>query len=75
MTNDQTLKELNKYRKMFKNETLESLIEAVSKQIPKKPRDHKYATGNIIKVCPECETVLDGCNYCMICGQKIEWEE
>ena len=52
-------------------EDADRIIEALEKQIPKKPKvvgsDFSYT------VCPECLTrVLT--NYCPNCGQKIDWD-
>lgn len=67
-------------------EDMEMAIEAMEKQIPKKPNEYedKYYA------CPNCENVLmmkwskyptiimprvNGLPYCMACGQHILWEE
>ncbi len=47
-------------------------IEALEKQMPKKPvKDREYT------LCPNCKKVeidwLD--NYCHGCGQRLDWEE
>lgn len=50
---------------------------ALDKQIPKKPRETKYAL-----MCASCghKITEKGCkklnrNYCKKCGQKIDWED
>lgn len=50
---------------------------ALEKQIPKKPRETKYAL-----MCANCghKITEKGCkklyrNYCKKCGQKIDWED
>lgn len=51
-------------------------IEALEKQIPKKP--HKCLYPKIIKngVCPHClQTEDDSANYCRACGQALDWSE
>lgn len=46
-------------------------LEALEKQIPKKPKE------NIIGVyCPECRYFLSGTgHYCEHCGQALDWTE
>ena len=58
---------------------LETAIEALKKQIPKKPYD--VDTERKTFDCPEClsklyadEDVRD-CGYCCICGQALAWGE
>jgi len=48
-------------------------IEALEKQLPKKPVLKRKAYGGIM-VCPICE-VSDYGKYCRHCGQKIKWSE
>lgn len=67
-----------------KNDTCENCeinaaIEALDKQIPKKPvSKYKYRDGE--KVCPSCETekrcriVMPWEKFCPDCGQAIDWE-
>ena len=55
-------------------------IEALEKQIPKKPkRDKEYSLG---RVCPKCHDYLGNvqfithhCNYCKNCGQALDWSD
>ena len=55
----------------------ETAIEALEKQVPKKPIESKY--GEQIS-CPHCSATLIYClhsykgNYCEECGQAILWE-
>ena len=59
-----------------KDFTFKSLLEAREKQIPKKPVGEWY-----LLACPICNGVVDEheCNYkfdyCLNCGQKIDWSE
>lgn len=53
------------------NEALETAINALEKQIPKKPIKDKYVPE--LDFCPECGTEVTNCNYCPLCGQKIDW--
>ena len=47
-------------------------IEALEKQIPKKPKtDNRY----VMHICPWCnDFVKVSHNYCQNCGQKLNWE-
>ena len=49
------------------------IIEALEKQLPKKPVLKRKAYGGIM-VCPICE-VSDYGKYCRVCGQKLDWSE
>ena len=51
------------------NEALKIAINALEKQIPKKPTKDKYVPE--LDFCPECGTEVTNCNYCPICGQLI----
>lgn len=51
----------------------ETAIEALEKQLPKKPVLKRKAYGGIM-VCPICE-VSDYGKYCRVCGQKLDWSE
>ena len=58
---------------------IDEAIEAVGKQIPKKPvSKYKYRDGE--NVCPSCETenrcriVMSWEKFCPDCGQAIGWE-
>ena len=55
------------------NEALVMAINALEKQIPKKPIKDKYVPE--LDFCPECGTEVTNCNYCPHCGQKINWNE
>ena len=61
-------------------EFLVAAIEALDKQIPKKPvSKYKYRDGE--NVCPSCEAenrcriVMFWEKFCPDCGQAIDWEE
>ena len=49
-------------------------IEALEKQIQKKPEMEKY-TKRELYFCPICGTDVTDCKYCPQCGQKIELGE
>ena len=68
------------------NEALEMAIQALEKQIPKKP----VCIEDKMWCCPVCDNHLlhkwvkyptelmpktEGLPYCMSCGQKIDWSE
>lgn len=75
----------NAYINMCSVEEMNIAIEALEKQIPKKPDligDGYDDNGNLIYdtwICPCCRTEyeLDYYNYkfCPECGQKIDWSE
>lgn len=51
-------------------------LEALEKQIPKKPIMRKDVAETYY-ICSECEWEVDKFddNYCSDCGQKLDWEE
>ena len=50
-------------------------IEAVEKQIPKKPdKSQRDIHGSPIERCPSCYS-FGVLKYCAHCGQKIDWSE
>ena len=61
-------------------EKAEIIIDALEKQIPKKPIDDRYP-WSICPVCGgsiNCEEVQEyihnkECSHCVHCGQKIDW--
>ena len=57
-------------------------INALEKQIPKKPENKKYSFyphSNLLKSkygeCPVCKTIQADDEYCANCGQKLDWSE
>jgi hypothetical protein len=50
-----------------------TIQEAIERQIPKHIK--RYFNGEVH--CPTCEGNLTGMgfNYCVECGQKLDWEE
>ena len=58
--------------------TAEIAIEALEKQIPKKPL---YTNKGTVTRCPVCEAIHLRCissvevDYCSRCGQAIDWSE
>lgn len=62
-------------------EYYEIVINALEKQIPKKPiaREHNELRGEILFHCPTCDDDFN-CNeyeerYCPECGQALNWSE
>ncbi len=61
------------------NDNVKTVIEALEKQIPKKPNRHKE--DNVIGEyysCPNClNNELSDCydQYCCTCGQLLDWSE
>ena len=53
---------------------LRMAINALEKQIAKKPEMEKY-TKRELYFCPICGTEITDCKYCPNCGQKIELGE
>ena len=51
---------------------MEMIVQALEKQIPKKPKtDDRY----IMYICPCCNDFIKvNHNYCTNCGQKLDWE-
>lgn len=59
-------------------QALDMAIEALEKQIPKKPKakDDNFAMS--YGICPNCNNIIDDWNdnrFCNECGQAISWEE
>ena len=97
MTNEEVIKNLNQISKMYGHkwqkepqailisEALSMAIEALEKQIPKKPYyegDGYDEDGEMVYDiwrCPNCdekyEYDYDIYDYCPNCGQAIDWEE
>ena len=68
------------------NNAYDVAINALKKQIARKPEYEAdgYADGELVydyAKCPICghdfeyETNDWGCNYCSVCGQKLDWNE
>lgn len=50
-------------------------IQALEKQIPKKPLQKPYMVQGAV-ICPICEfVVLKADNYCSHCGQNLDWSD
>lgn len=61
-------------------EAMDMGAEALKKQIPKKLKNLEIACS-IYGDCPNCGESLsfdkedDGANYCVVCGQRLDWSE
>ena len=52
-------------------------IEALEKQMPKKPLDKTKSTDDY-GYCPNCKTIIDNYSdfkFCSTCGQAIDWSD
>ena len=73
----ENLKKLKSFHNGSYGSSIRMAIEALEKQVPKKPIESKY--GEQIS-CPHCSATLIYClhsykgNYCEECGQAILWE-
>ena len=55
---------------IYITEALDMVIEALEKQIPKKPRKTRSEI-----ICPTCNTLVGSSPYCRYCGQAIDWSD
>ena len=73
MTNQESSKIIEVDQEMF-----DAVIEALEKQIPKKPiTDGTYKVEDVMQ-CPVCNGFViyhKGISYCEKCGQAINWTE
>lgn len=65
------------YRFPALNEAVLKAIEALEKQIPKKPTIKKSCKVNAFTLrCPNCEAVLQADSpCCRYCGQALDWSD
>lgn len=74
--------------KIAENHCRKLAIEALGKQIPKKPTAHKvdvpkikvgngfFGKGTTVYRCPCCNELISRiCNCCYKCGQVLDWSE
>lgn len=56
-----------------------AIINALKKQIPRKPNIHGYREGREINTisytCPICNRHIGREDYCKHCGQALDWSE
>lgn len=73
----------NAYINMCSAEEMKIAIEALEKQIPKKPLKQECDFFDFNLVCPECKNRIVNVwnkreykpNYCHYCGQALDWSE
>ena len=91
MTDSEAIKELQDnidlpFGVTVSDEASRMAIQALEKQIPKKPEyeGDGYADGELVydyAKCPICGHDFEyeindwGCNYCSNCGQKLDWSD
>ena len=88
MTEIEAIEELHKIRPrggiipQKRAEAIDVAIQALEKQIPKKPINKKYSFyphSTLLKSkygeCPTCKTIQVDDKYCANCGQKLDWSE
>ena len=92
MTESDAIKELHEIRPrggiipQKRAEAIDVAINALEKQIPKKPEYEAdgYADGELVydyAKCPICGHDFEygindwGCEYCSDCGQKLDWSD
>lgn len=69
----------NAYLNMCSVEEMKFAIEALEKQIPKKPvtEKDKVIFGVVCRRCPECDSAVYSTTnlYCHKCGQALDWSD
>lgn len=72
-------KEAQKKRLNEKFKALNVALEAIDKQIPRKPIGGFDFANNEYEICCECSAIVqDGewkANYCPSCGQALDWSD
>ena len=72
-------KETQKKRLNEKFRALNVALEAIDKQIPKKPIGGFDFSNNEYKICCDCSAIAQDrewrANYCPDCGQALDWSE
>lgn len=69
--NHRDIHRLKEQRAFYITEAFDMAIKALEKQIPIKPhKDNKVPNLDFCK----CGTEVTNCDYCPMCGQKIDWE-
>lgn len=68
----------NAYLKMCESSDIKNAINALDKQIPKKPEIKLNGTTgmNTFCHCPNCKSIIVGNKkYCDNCGQALDWSD
>lgn len=83
MTNEEAIERINEHIAIHRYnepqairiaEALQMGIDALEKQIPKKPI--KPGPLLLFYKCPICKNSVDDYGrYCIVCGQKLDWSE
>lgn len=62
---------------MTRDEELQSVKEAIEKQIPQEPVLEEIRKGYSVFYCPRCKSLTDAWlpPYCAHCGQRLDWRE
>ena len=66
---------LHQKKAEYQKELMEITVEALEKQIPKKPNKVVKRPNGKYGECPVCNHKILKENYCSRCGQKLDWEE
>lgn len=77
MTREEVIKYLERHG-FIADDVKDMAIEALEKQIPKKPNKHVEDIIDEYYSCPKCmnnelDDIFD--NYCPRCGQALDWTE
>lgn len=86
MTYEEAIKHFKSLQKRYTKEhngrmceKVNLALEALGKQIPKKPIFEREQTSPFgvddVPYCPNCKCSLPEVSYCEECGQAIDWEE
>lgn len=62
----------------FARQVVKIAIEALEKQIPKRPLKQRYMNDELIGVCASCKLQWDVAyyqRYCSNCGQRMDWSD
>ena len=62
----------------LENVVINLAIQALEKQIPKKPSNQRYMNKELMGACSACRLQWDVAfyqRYCSNCGQKLDWSD
>lgn len=69
----------NELNAIYITEALDMAIEALEKQIPKKPiKAKEHIMYSMCYICPNCQKNFSGtgiASYCYHCGQALDWSD
>lgn len=80
---EEAIREIRHTKQFYSSEkNFDLAIQALEKQIPKKPLEFNVLQNNFGKLlykrgkCPICgEKMINDINYCSNCGQAIDWSD